>query len=288
MRPAAVALLVVVVLLLASCDSTEPLRPERLEATAVLQQNGVVGEAVLVAPAVRVTTARGKAVPGVQVTFAVTGGGGTLVTAARTTDATGIAIADGWTLGTTPGANTLVATTAGVTGPVTFTATAQHGSPARMLLLSVVNGEVQIGLPLPYPATVELRDRFDNPATTATTMVRAEIASGAGQLAGVTSVQAVGARAVFNNLVLSGTGLVVVAFAATGVESVFTAPILVVPPVDCGAGTVRLELDFAIGQMRRFTTSNGDAPGGRLSVRAGTQGRGYLGSLRTSRLPAGL
>src|SRR5688572_13340867 len=276
MRPAAVALLVVVVLLLASCDSTEPLRPERLEATAVLQQNGVVGEAVLVAPAVRVTTARGKAVPGVQVTFAVTGGGGTLVTTARTTDATGVAAADGWTLGTIPGANTLVATTPGVTTPVTFTATAQHGPATRMVLLSVVSGEVQSGLPLPFPATVELRDRFDNPATTATTMVSAELASGAGQLSGVTSVQAVGARAVFNNLIVSGTGIVVVGFVATGVESVFTAPFQVVAPVDCGAGTVRLELDFAIGQMRRFTMSNGDAPACLLYDQARNQGQQYL------------
>lgn len=277
MHTGAVALIVIItVVALTSCDSTEPLRPELMQATTALQQNGIVGEPVPVAPAVRVTSSRGKAVPGVNVTFAVTGGGGALATTTRVTDAAGVAVADGWTLGTTPGVNTLVVSAAGVATPVTFTVHAQHAAPVRMVLVGTISGEIQSGLPLPFPATVELRDRFENPATTATTTVRAELASGAGQLSGGTSVQAVDGRAVFNNLIVTGTGIVVVSFAATGFESVYTAPFQLVPAVECGPGTVRLDLDLALGQIRRFTTSDAETPACLYYQQLRNQGQQYL------------
>jgi hypothetical protein len=277
MRTGAAALIaVVVVVTLSSCDSTEPLRPELMQATAPLEQSGTVGDAVLVAPAVRVTTSTGKAVPGVDVTFALTGGGGTLTTTARSTDASGIAVADGWTLGSTPGANTLVASATGVAASVTFTVTAQHAAPARMVLLSSISGDVQSGLPLPFPATVEFRDRFDNPATTATPTVRAEIASGDGQLSGVTAVQAVGGRAVFSSLVVTGTGIVTVRFSAPGLEPVFSTPFQVVPAVECGPATVRLDLEFALGDIRRYTMADLDAPACLFYQQARNQGQQYL------------
>ncbi len=90
-------------------------------------QTANTGTAVATPPAVRVTDAGGNPVSGASVTFAVTSGGGSL-TAPTTvnTDANGVAIVGGWTLGATAGANTLTATVAlpGITGnPVTFTAT---------------------------------------------------------------------------------------------------------------------------------------------------------------------
>src|SRR5690606_35085712 len=80
-------------------------------------QSATVGTAVSVAPSVIVTDASGNGVAGVAVTFAVQsgdgsrGGGGDVVT-----DVDGIATAPAWTLGTTAGANTLVATSAGLAG----------------------------------------------------------------------------------------------------------------------------------------------------------------------------
>ena len=65
---------------------------------------------------------------GVTVTFAVTGGGGTVLPVVPVaTDASGIATVGSWTLGGTPGANTLSATAtgSGIAGnPVLFAATA--------------------------------------------------------------------------------------------------------------------------------------------------------------------
>ncbi len=87
-------------------------------------QQVLQGLAVPVAPTVLVSDQYGNPVQGASVTFAVTGGGGSVTGATTTTNASGVATVGSWTLGA--GANTLTATVAasGVTGnPVTFTAT---------------------------------------------------------------------------------------------------------------------------------------------------------------------
>lgn len=61
---------------------------------------------------------------GVNVTFAVTAGGGSITPASVVTGNDGVARASSWTLGTTPGLNT-VSATAGSLPPVIFSATAQ-------------------------------------------------------------------------------------------------------------------------------------------------------------------
>lgn len=88
-------------------------------------QTGLVGFALNVRPAVRVTSL-GAPVSGVGVTFAVASGGGSVVGSATiNTNGNGVAQVGGWVLGGAPGGNTLTATVAGsgVTGnPVTFSA----------------------------------------------------------------------------------------------------------------------------------------------------------------------
>lgn len=73
------------------------------------------GAAVPIAPSVLVTRADGSPWTGVVVTFAVTGGGGTVTGPTQTTGANGVATVGGWTLGAALGPNTLTATAA-VTG----------------------------------------------------------------------------------------------------------------------------------------------------------------------------
>jgi adhesin/invasin len=90
-------------------------------------QTATAGTAVALPPSVVVTdTATGTAMPvaGATVTFAVTGGGGTITNPVVVTGSDGIARVGSWTLGSTAGVNTLTATTAGAVGiaPV-FTAT---------------------------------------------------------------------------------------------------------------------------------------------------------------------
>jgi len=101
-------------------------------------QTATVGTAVGVLPAVVVRDAMGNGVPGVAVNFAVGSGGGTVAGAAVTTNASGVATVDRWTLGAMLGVNTLTATATGLTGsPLTFTATAVAAIPTAPITAQV-------------------------------------------------------------------------------------------------------------------------------------------------------
>ena len=100
------------------------------------KQTASLGAAVKIAPSVIVKDARNLPIAGTTVTFAVATGGGSITGATAVTDASGIATVGSWKLGTTAGANTLTATSAGLSGsPVTFTATGTAG-----ILLVEFNG----------------------------------------------------------------------------------------------------------------------------------------------------
>ena len=91
-------------------------------------QASAAGTAVAIPPSVLVEDRFQNPVPGVAVTFAVASGGGTITGASQTTTSDGVATVGSWTLGTTPGTNTLRVTvsaagTAGALSVVTFTAT---------------------------------------------------------------------------------------------------------------------------------------------------------------------
>ena len=95
-------------------------------------QTAAVNVAVPIAPAVRVLDATSNPVSGVDVTFAIAGGGGSVTSAVVSTGFDGVATVGSWTLGPAAGANSLTATVAeaGVAGnPVTFTATGTVGPP---------------------------------------------------------------------------------------------------------------------------------------------------------------
>src|SRR6185312_5656061 len=61
-------------------------------------QSARVGTAVSTAPSVKVIDQYGNAVPGVSVTFTVTGGGGSVTPGSTTTNAAGVA-STAWTMG---------------------------------------------------------------------------------------------------------------------------------------------------------------------------------------------
>ncbi|UCG87392.1 MAG: Ig-like domain-containing protein [Gemmatimonadota bacterium] len=101
-------------------------------------QTAVVETAVLVPPTVLVTDEYGNGIEGVEVSFTVTGGGGTVSpTSPVATDTAGLARVDSWILGPISGANELTATTASLAGsPVVFTAIGTAGpvSPTQSAL----------------------------------------------------------------------------------------------------------------------------------------------------------
>ena len=103
-------------------------------------QTALVGTAVAVAPAVRVTSADGRPVPGVTVAFAVTAGGGQLGATSAQTNADGVASAGSWTLGTTAGEQTMKATAGSLS--TELTATAVDPGPAFLSAAQVTTGNL--------------------------------------------------------------------------------------------------------------------------------------------------
>lgn len=89
-------------------------------------QTGLVGFGVNVAPAVRVVNQSNQPLAGLAVTFAETGGGGSVTGASQLTGSDGVARVGKWTLGLSAGSNTMTATVTGsgfAGSPAQFTAT---------------------------------------------------------------------------------------------------------------------------------------------------------------------
>ncbi len=120
------------------------------------------GTTLLTNPSVEVRDASNALLANIPVTFAVTGGGGSVTGPNATTNASGIASVGSWTLGTTPGANTLDATVAGIATPVTFTATGVVGPAAQ---IQITAGDMQtatVGAVLAGPVQATVQDQFGN------------------------------------------------------------------------------------------------------------------------------
>lgn len=90
-------------------------------------QAAMAGSAVPTPPSVLVRDLAGNPLPGVPVTFAVTDGGGYVTGASATTNASGVATAAGWVLGSPATVNGLSATAAGAAAPAAFRASGCAG-----------------------------------------------------------------------------------------------------------------------------------------------------------------
>ena len=170
-------------------------------------QSATAGSAVTTQPSVIVSDGSGNPVAGVNVTFAMTGGGGTVLPAtAVATNASGIAVAASWTLGTVAGPNTMTATATGLTGsPVAFSATGTAGAAAKLAMVTQPSATAQSGVQLVQQPSVRLLDANNNVVTTSGTTILAQVGSGSGTLGGTTSASTVSGVATFTNLVLTGT-----------------------------------------------------------------------------------
>jgi len=149
--------------------------------TAGNNQQAPVGRLVPVAPSVVVRNAAGAGLPGVVVTFAVASGAGSVVGSRQITDASGTATVGGWFLGPLPGANTLTASSAGLTS-VTFTATGLAGLAASMAAVSQTTQSAPIGTNVTDPPSVIVRDAQGIPV--AAVAVTFTVTAGGGSVVG--------------------------------------------------------------------------------------------------------
>lgn len=159
-------------------------------------QSAPAGTNVAIAPSARVTDANGNGVPGVTVTFAVSGGGGSIAGGTPATNASGVATITSWTLGNAVGGNSLSATAPGLTGsPLNFTATGVTGPASVMTVNAGDNQAATAGGQVSTAPSVLVTDAFGNPV--AGVAVSFAVTSGGGNITGSTpSTNASGVAAV--------------------------------------------------------------------------------------------
>lgn len=129
-------------------------------------QTGTVNVDVATDPAVRVTDQFNNPLANRSVTFTVTGGGGTRspTNGVVFTNAAGIATLTRWTLGGTPGANTLSATVTGTALTVNFSATGElAGAPVSMAKVVGDNQFAKLGHRTNIRPAVRLTDAEGDP-----------------------------------------------------------------------------------------------------------------------------
>jgi hypothetical protein len=186
-------------------------------------QSATVGTAVATPPSVIVRDVNNNPVSGVNVTFAVASGGGTVVpTTAIATNASGIAQVTSWTLGAVAGTNTLTATSAGLAGsPVTFTATGTAGVATQLVFTQQPPNPLAAGNT--FVVVVTARDAQGNTVTSFagpdTIAIGTNPASGT--LSGTTVVTPVLGVATFSGLSIDkvGTGYTLIAKSTLSVTS---------------------------------------------------------------------
>ncbi len=146
--------------------------------TGVDGQSATVGTAVAVAPSVVVEDQYGNPTPSRSVTFAVSGGAGSVSGGTAVTDGAGVASAGSWTLGTAAGANALTVSVASITE--TIDATALAGVAAVLRPGSGVDGQsAGLGSAVSIDPFVIIEDEFGNPVAGTTVSFSVTVGGGA-------------------------------------------------------------------------------------------------------------
>jgi outer membrane protein OmpA-like peptidoglycan-associated protein len=138
------------------------------------------------------------------------------------TDSSGTATLTSWTLGTVAGANTLQATSIGLTGsPITFTATGIPGAAAALTRTQSIAGAAS-GAAFTTQPHISVVDANGNIVTSDNSTVVAATVSTGGSLVGTTTATSVSGIATFTDLGLTGTSgtQYTVTFSASGLTSV--------------------------------------------------------------------
>ena len=135
--------------------------PKTSEIFSGANQEGLPSSALENPFVVEVRDQSGEPLPGVQVTFVVSSGGGTLGATTATTDSDGRAEST-LTLGPNPGTNTVEATVTGIEAKQTFSAEGIR-TPKAFWIISGFDQKGLIGEALPRPIVIEVRGHSGEP-----------------------------------------------------------------------------------------------------------------------------
>jgi adhesin/invasin len=133
-----------------------------ITSTGATDLSGVVG--TVIGPFVFVVTdANNNVVPGVPVTFTISGAA-TLNTTTATTDNGGSVITTA-TYAHATGTATITATANGVSTPATVSTISVADAPTQIVALAGSGQTSQVGTPLSEPLIVRITDQYDNPVS---------------------------------------------------------------------------------------------------------------------------
>ncbi|WP_321506751.1 PEGA domain-containing protein [uncultured Methanoregula sp.] len=202
-------------------------------------QSATAGNAVTTLPSVLVTDGTNP-VSGVTVTFVVASGGGSVTGGTATTGSNGIATVGSWTLGTTPGMNTLTVTNTSLIGsPLTFTATGTAGTATQLVKYSGDSQSATVGTSVSTLPSVIVRDANNNPVSGVS--VTFAVTSGGGTATGASATTGtngiataggwtLGTTAGTNILTVTSGSLTPVTFIATGTTTTSAPTITAITP----------------------------------------------------------
>ena len=202
--------------------------PETLDIISGNDQEGAPGAALENPFVVEVRDQTDKPLPGVQVTFSVTSGGGTLSATSVTTNSNGRAEST-LTLGPNPGRNTVTVSVTGIQEQQTFTA-----EGIRIpLAFWIISGDKQQGLlgeALANPFVVEVRDQSGDPLPGV--QVAFSVSSGGGTLSATITTTDNNGRVKSTLTLGPNPGTNTVEVAATGIHRTQSVnAIAEVPPI---------------------------------------------------------
>jgi len=161
-----------------------PDAPDRATVLLGDGQVGQVGSTLPLRPTLVIADRFGNLLGGIQVTFAVLSGGGSIVGSEQVSEPSGVVVGGPWTLGPEAGTQTLQVSVAGL-DPLVLSAAAEPGPPARILANS---GQAQtsiVGDPVPVLPTARVADVFGNPIAGVEVVFSLTLAPGDGESPGI-------------------------------------------------------------------------------------------------------
>lgn len=178
-----IATSLVVAVVFAACGGEGPQIPTAFApgGGSTTQVTGTVATAATIPPQVQILDAKGRGIKGLRVRWRVGAASGSVVNDSTVTDATGIALSGGWTLGTAAGLQTLTATADGVS-PITFSAQVGPGPAANLVRVSPDGQFATVNTNVASPPSARAQDVFGN--VVSGLPVTFSVASGGGSIEG--------------------------------------------------------------------------------------------------------
>lgn len=254
-------------------------------------QTATVGAALATPLKVKIQDRLGNAMAGRVVTFTPGAGNGSAGATSATSGSDGTASTT-WTVGTVPGAQTLSATTGGVSDAATFSATATVGAPAAVAVSAGNNQTAIAGAAVAIALAARVADAFNNPVPGVSVTFTA--ATGSGTITGspaTTNAQGVATAGSWTLGTLAGTKTVTAS--VTGLAVAFTSTATAGPAasVAVNAGNNQsATVGTAVGTAPsvRISDINGNAVSGVAVTFAVASGAGSATGTSTSTNSSGL